>query len=136
MDQKFNHKIVSVVLALLVLLSTASIAMEKHFCGDVLIDVAIFSHPDSCGMEMSTAALNSDKKSCCKDVVEIVKGQDQLKKGSFEDYSLDQHVFVTALIYSYSHLFEDLTPQAIRHQDYSPPHLIADIHVRNQVFII
>jgi len=136
MDQKINHKIVSGVLALLVLLSTVSIAMEKHFCGDVLIDVAIFSHPDSCGTDMSSTALNSDEKSCCQDVVEIVKGQDQLKIASFEDYSLDQHVFVTALIYSYSHLFEDLTPQAISHQEYSSPHLIADIHVRNQVFII
>ncbi|WP_299395966.1 hypothetical protein [uncultured Gelidibacter sp.] len=135
MNQKISHKIFSGLLAVLVLLSTVSFTMEKHFCGEVLIDVAIFSHPDSCGTAMSDAS-NTIEKHCCKDVVEILKGQDQLKKTSFEEFSFDQQVFLSALFYSFTNLFEGLPHQVIPHKDYSPPHLVADIHVRDQVFII
>ncbi|MBJ7879061.1 hypothetical protein JEM65_00115 [Gelidibacter salicanalis] len=136
MRQKISHNIFSVLLAGLVLLSTVSFAVEKHFCGDILIDVAIFSPPDSCGTNISASLVTADKKTCCKDVVEILKGQDQLKKTSFEDLLLDQQIFLTTLCYAYINLFEGLPEQVIPHQDYSPPNLIADIHVRDQVFII
>ena len=45
------HKIFSLSMALLVLMSTVSVTIEKHFCGDHLVDVAIFSDAEKCGME-------------------------------------------------------------------------------------
>jgi len=133
----FLHKTFSVTLACLVLVSTLSFTVEKHYCGDNLVDVAIFSKVDNCGMDMeSVAAFNLEKKHCCKDEIEVVKGQDELTKTSFEDLQFDQQQFLSSYIYTYINLFEGLPEMVIPHKDYSPPNLVADIQVLDQVFII
>ncbi len=131
------HKIFSTILALLVLFSTVSFTIEKHFCGDVLVDISIFAEVDKCAMEAYEIALEKiTKKSCCKDVIDVVKGQDKLKFSSFEDLDFEQQQFIAAYTASYISLFEGLPKQIIPHKDYSPPNLIIDIHVLDQVFII
>lgn len=137
MIKAFLHKTFSVTLACLVLFSTLSFTVEKHYCGDNLIDVAIFSKVDNCGMDMdSVASTYSDKKQCCKDEVQVVKGQDKLKKVSFEDLQLDQQLFLSTFVYSYTNLFEGLPELVIPHKNYFPPNLVTDIQVLDQVFII
>lgn len=127
------HKIFSVNLALIVLFSTVSFTIEKHYCGDVLVDVSMFVEADKCAME---ALEMLQKKTCCKDEVDVVKGQDELKVSSFEDLDFEQQQFVTAFVYAYINGFESLPKQTIPHKDYSPPNLVADIQVLDQVFII
>ena len=134
---KTFHKIFSVAMALLVLMSTISFTMEKHFCGETLIDVAIFSKAITCGMDMEAVSkISSEKKSCCKEELEIVKGQDKLKKASFDELDYDQQFFLSALVYSFTDLFEGSIKQVVPHKDYSPPSLVTDIQVLDQVFII
>lgn len=134
---KTFYKIGSVAMALLVLMSTLSFTMEKHFCGDRLIDFAIFSQANTCGMEAENAVSSTaDKTTCCKDEVEIFKGQDKLKKASLEDFHFDQPVFVISLVYFYRNPFIGLTEKNIPHKNYSPPRLVTDIQIINQVFII
>lgn len=134
---KTFHKMMSFALALLVLLSTLSFTMEKHFCGDTLIDVAIFTKAETCGMDLQAASkVTSDKKSCCKDELEIVKGQDKLKKATSEDFQIAPQLFLKAFIYAFNSLFEELPNQTIPHQNYAPPILVTDIQVLDQVFII
>lgn len=129
------HKMFSLVLALLVLLSTLSFSIDKHFCGDTLIDMAFFQKAKTCGMEMGTGQKSSIKKSCCKDVIEIVKGQNELKLTSIDNLKFGQH-FIYSFVYAYNNLFESLPKQVIPHKDYSPPNLVPDIQVLDQVFII
>lgn len=136
MYQNRSHKIFSVALAFLVLLSTVSFTMEKHFCGDTLIDTAIFSQADTCGTDVVATSTTAEKQSCCKNEVELVKGQDKLKKASFEDLNFDQQLILTALFYNYINLFEGLPEQVIPHKNYSPPHLVTNIQILDQVFII
>lgn len=119
-------------MACLVLLSTVSFTVEKHYCGDTLIDSAVFTEAQGCGMEMSS----TDKKQCCKEELEIVKGQDKLKLSKFEELPLVHKVFITSLVYSVLDLFETVGKEIIPHKDYSPPNLVADIQVLDQVFII
>ncbi|HLT32555.1 MAG TPA: hypothetical protein VKZ98_02085 [Aquaticitalea sp.] len=131
------HTVFSMLMAFLVLFSTLYITIEKHLCGDVVIDVAVFTQAEKCKMEtfeMEQAALT--KQNCCKDELEIIKGQDVLKLTPFEDLHFDQQVFLTTLIYSYSNVFEGLPEQINPNKDYSPPNLVADILVLDQVFII
>ena len=137
MIKQLLHKVFSVTLALLVLFSTVSFTIEKHFCGDFLIDTAIFTDAKKCEVEMPNAdgEIVIKKKHCCKDEIEVVLGQDELKFSSFEDFKFQQLV-LTSYIYSYINLFESLPKQIIPHKDYSPPNLIADIQVLEQVFII
>ncbi|NJX15949.1 hypothetical protein HC176_10660 [Tamlana crocina] len=120
-------------MALLVLFSTVSFTVEKHYCGDVLVDAAIFTDVEKCAME---AFEMLQKKTCCKDEIDVVKGQDELKFSSFEDLDLDQQQFLQAFIDSYIGRFESLPKHTIPHKDYSPPNLIADIQLLDQVFII
>jgi len=119
-------------MAILVLFSTVSFTVEKHFCGDHLVDMAIFSTAKKCGNSMEKTTY----KSCCKDEVEVVQGQDELKFSSFEDLNLDQQIFIAAFIYSYSNLFQSLPKQIIPFKDYSPPNLVFDIQVLDQIFLI
>ena len=130
------HKIFSVVLSLLVLLSTLSFSIDKHFCGNTLIDTAFFKKAKTCGMEIDSSQETSLKKSCCKDVVEIIKGQNELKLTSVDNLKFHQQLFINSFVYSYFDLFESLPKQVIPHKDYSPPNLVADIQVLDQVFII
>jgi len=126
------HKVISLMMAFLVLLSTVSFTIEKHFCGDTLIDSAIFSQAQGCGMEMSS----TEKKQCCKDELELVKGQDKLKLSKFEEISLHHQVIFSSFAYSFLNLFDFIDKEIVPHKDYSPPHLVTDIQILDQVFII
>jgi len=125
------HKIASVLMAFLVLFSTLSFVVEKHFCGGTLVDVAVFSEVEGCGMEMPSSA----KTSCCKDKVEIIKGQDELKF-SFNDFDVNDSQFVAVFFHTFINLFEGLPEQVIPFKEYSPPNLIYDRQVLHNIFLI
>lgn len=127
------HKVFSIAMAILVLFSTVSFTVESHYCGDTLVDVSIFAEAEKCGME-SIEMLQ--KKSCCKDEVNVLQGQDELHVVSFEDLDLDLQQFLVAFTQSYLILFESLPKQIIPHKDYVPPNLIYDIQVLDEVFLI
>ena len=137
MIKKMLHKTFSMVLACLVLLSTVSFTVEKHFCGDVLVDVSMFSQNEKCGMEMSVDEhCQIAKKSCCKDEIDFVQGQKELKSTSFDDIHFEKQIFIATLFYAYLDLFNSLSKEIVPHKYYSPPNIISDIHILNEVFII
>ncbi len=67
--KQITHKIVSLLMAFVVLFSTMSFTVSMHFCGDVLVDSSMLSSAESCGME--TQDFSSEcvtfKKNCCDD---------------------------------------------------------------------
>jgi len=131
------HKVFSASLAFIVLCSTVSFTIEKHFCGDRLIDASVFSEPDKCKMEaFGIESEGITKESCCKDKVDVVKGQNELLLKTFDDLNFEQQLFVSVLAYSYIKPFEGLPQLVIAHKDYSPPNLVADIQMLDQVFLI
>ncbi|WP_460218039.1 HYC_CC_PP family protein [Psychroserpens sp. MEBiC05023] len=137
MLKQIFHKIASVTMAILLLLSTVSFTVEKHFCGDVLIDVAVLGDVEKCAMEAFEIEQEQiTKKSCCKDTLDVVEGQNQLTVKSFDDLEFEQQLFLSAYVQSFSKLFEALPLQVVPHQYYSPPKLIADICLLDQVFLI
>ncbi len=133
MVKKVLHSMFSVLMAFLVLFSTVSFTIEKHFCGDVLVDVSLFAEAEKCASEAEEIIAKMD---CCKDTIDVVQGQDELTVKAFDDLDFEQQVFVTTFAYSYLTLFEDLSQQVIPHKDYSPPNLVHDIQIRDQVFLI
>ena len=133
MVKQISYQLISAALAILVLFSTVSFTIEKHFCGDVLVDVSMFIESEKCGMESQELF---QKKSCCKDEIDVIQGQDELKVTSFEDLDFGQILFITVFSYSYLNGFESLPKETIPHKDYSPPNLVSNIQVLDQVFII
>jgi len=130
---KYLSKILSFLLALLVLFSTLSFTFEKHFCGDTLVDVSLFKQADKCATESIEIA---QKKTCCKDEVEVVKGQDELKFSDFEGLDIQPRLLVTIFTYVYLNPLQDIDKYVVPHINYSPPNLVTDIQVLDQVFII
>ncbi|WP_346880841.1 hypothetical protein [uncultured Algibacter sp.] len=113
--------------------STISFTVEKHFCGDVLVDVSLFSEAKKCCIETIETIT---KKPCCKDEIDVVKGQDELKMSLLEDIDFQHQFIVISFAQVYVNLFVGEPKQNIHHKDYSPPNLVTDIQVLDQVFLI
>jgi len=135
--KQFLHTSFSITLAFLVLFSTVSLTIEKHFCGDVLVDVSIFSEGEDCGKD--TLALEKaviTKKSCCKNQIDVVQGQKDLAIKTFDDLEFEQQLFLTAFTYSYSALFEGASAQISIPIAYAPPRLVVDLQLVHDTFLI
>ena len=106
--KRFFQKISSLLLASLVLISTFSFTVEKHYCGRFLVDVSVYSKAKDCGMDMMDHDDSSDdhvkKKSCCKDEIVVLEGQDELKV-SFDQLEFSDQLFITSFFYSFADLF-------------------------------
>ncbi|MDB9782576.1 hypothetical protein OAB88_05680 [Winogradskyella sp.] len=133
-----THKVFSVILSLVVLFSTFSLTIEKHFCGGVLIDVAVFTQIEKCADDVVSVIDTAEtvKKTCCKDEVDVIEGLDQLTTNTFEDLEDIQQQVLFAYSYSYINLFETLPSSVYQLDDYSPPLLIKDIQVLDQTYLI
>ncbi len=131
---KILHKILSVSIAFIVLFSTFSFTVEKHYCGGELIDVAIFSDVKKCDTEMPSSTKEAIKKPCCKDEIKLVKGQDKLKLDTVDKVNFNKVLIAHKPEYKYLNFYESLPKQTVRFKDYSPPKLVYDIHILDQVF--
>jgi hypothetical protein len=126
-------------MAVVVLFSTMTFTVGMHYCGDTLVDTALFQKAKSCGMETQMKSSGTEcsmmKKNCCTDKQILVDGQDELKI-SFNDLSFNQQVFVTSFYDTYINLFEGLEEHIVPFSDYSPPLVVKDIHVLDEVYLI
>lgn len=137
MKQVF-HKIMSSLLAIVVLFSTMSFAIDMHYCGDILVETAVFHKVEGCGMEMQnsqTKECSITKKSCCTDEQLVIDGQDDLQL-SLDTISFDQHIFITSFVYTYISLFEDLEENVTLYTKYNPPLVVKDIFKLDETYLI
>ena len=118
-------------MALLVLASTVAWTVDKHICMGRVMDISLFAHADDCGMDMDMEM----EKSCCDDESFTVQGQDDLKI-SFENFNLDQQVFLVSFVHTYFQLFETDSDEPTPFSEYNPPPLIRDVQVLDQTFLI
>ncbi len=138
--KKAFHKIIAIAMACIVVFSTMSFTVSSHFCGDMLMGTSYFGKAASCGMEMpqktTPKECSMSKKNCCEDVASIVEGQDTLKTSSFAQLSFEQQVLFTSFYLSYLQLFEELHDKVIPFKNYTPPLVVKDIHVLDEVYLI
>jgi len=126
------------LLAAVVLTSTLSFSVHKHFCGPFLKDVSIILPSHGCGMETTGMADNcaiSLEKKCCNDIIEVVQGQDDLKI-TWHNFSLEQQQFIT--LFTNTYLFTITGDYREKHTfiAYSPPLVTRDIPVLHQSFLL
>ncbi len=131
------HHIWSVVMAVLVLFSTVSWTIEKHTCMGRVMDVALFSKAQDCGMEAAMLMMeeDSDENHCCGEEILTIQGQDDLNI-SFNDITLDQQVFVVVFAKAYVALFSSSERQTNINEYYPPPLLVRDIQLLDETFLI
>ena len=126
-------------MAFVVFLSTMSFTIDTHYCGDFLVDVALFSKADPCQGEKEESGVEScgsSEKNCCSNENIVVDGQDELHLDIFDYSLLDQQLFVAAFTQSYLSIFKDLQKNLIPFNTYEPPNIEVDVQVFQQVFRI
>ena len=132
------HKIMSMLVAIVVLFSTMSFTINMHYCGDALVETAMFQKAKGCGMEMqkpSTEGCAITKKNCCKDEQSVVEGQDELQF-SVDAISFEQQVFLASFVYTYSNLFEDFDNNVASYEEYKPPRVVRQIFKLDETYLI
>lgn len=131
------HHTVSVLLAMMVLLSTVSWTVDKHFCMGRVMDISLFVDAEECGMEVAMAAMEDKvmENHCCDDESFTFTGQDDLKL-SLYDLEIEHQDFLVAFTYSYLNLFVPVDKLPVPNEKYPPPLLVKDITVLDQVFLI
>lgn len=127
-------KISSILIACLVLFSTFSFTVEKHYCGGFLMDISYVGEAGGCNMEMDK--VSSTKKSCCKDEVHKIEGQDELQQASVDDFDFQKQQLLTAFVVSFNNLFVEIDAQNNFYKDFSPPDIWLNYQVSFQTFLI
>ncbi len=131
--------IMSLLLALLVLGSTMSFTISKHYCGEHLVDVSIFGEAQPCEMQAALTHKYGDdhskKMECCSDQETVIEAQDELKL-SFEDFSLEGLDFLEIYTHSYLQLFEGKPQKAKVTDRYLPPLITQDYQELFEQYLI
>ena len=125
-------------MAFVVLCSTMSFTVNMHYCGDNLVETAIFHKAKGCGMEMenpSTEGCSVKVKDCCSDEQLIVDGQDELQL-QVDTISIEQQVFITSFVYTYINLFEFIDKNVSSYKQYKPPLVIRQIFKIDETYLI
>lgn len=137
MQQAFRQ-ILSFILALIVMTSTLSFSISKHYCSNILVDTAVIQPAKTCGMHdqnQDKPDKHQDEKSCCDDEVKLVEGQDELKISTI-DFSLElpAEITVFSLIYVFPEIYTN-KPDTIFNV-YEPPEYECNLQLLHQVFLI
>lgn len=141
--KKIYRKTISLLLALIVLLSAMSFSLDMHFCGDHLVSFSFSNEIDPCMMKGAMTKTHSScevmkmemEMDCCDDIEVVVEGKDYLKI-SFELPTLEQQGFVASFFCDPVNLFEGLEANSIPFKDHPPPPLIRDVQILHQTFLI
>lgn len=125
-------------MAFVVLFSTMSFTMNMHYCGDTLMDTAIFQKVKTCGMDMEnplSEGCSVTKKNCCNDEQLVLDGQDDLQF-HVEKISFEQQLFIASFIYTYINRFEDVNKKTSSFEQYKPPLVIRQIFKLDETYLI
>jgi hypothetical protein len=125
-------------MAFVVLFSTMSFTLDMHYCGDMLVETALFQKAKGCGMEMEKSSIEGcaiTKKNCCKDEQLVVDGQDELQL-SVDKISFEQQLFIASYVYTYINLFEGFDKKVSSFEKYKPPLVIRQLYKIDETYLI
>ena len=131
-------KISTTLLSFIVLFSSMSFTIDKHYCGNNLMDVSYFGDADNCGSEevtMNSRTSLIKQNNCCKDETTLLESSIFNK----EKFINLQHVDAEVLFFkanSYLGTYKDIAIEIEYYTDFSPPDIAQDIQVLHQAFLI
>ena len=134
------HKILAMIIALAVLLSTLSFTVEKHVCMGEVTEVSFFEEVEGCNMEESACESAQEENpvvsqsKCCDDIQELIPGN-QNEQQALKSLEINKAKFLVAYIYTFVKSLEDSGQEPVI-PDISPPLVEKDIQVLYQTFLI
>lgn len=139
--KSFFQNTISISLAILVLFSTFSFSVGKHFCGDYLVNTALFTKADGCGMKM-TSQKNQEKscevakKSCCSDEEIVLEGQDELVTSKYETTTFKTTFNEVVVPTTFNYLLPATKENQYFYPTHPPPLIVCEIYKRDNHFLI
>ncbi len=141
--KQFFTKITSFLMAFVVLFSTMGFTISEHYCGDILVETAIFQKAKTCGMdsdnylkqETASEDCSIKRKKCCSEKQTVVEGQDELKI-SFNNLTIDQQFAIVSVVYTYFNVFEIIKEEPSSFNDYPPPLIVRHIFKLDESYLI
>jgi len=137
--KEFSLKITSFLVALVVLFSTMSFTIDMHYCGDTLVDTAVFQKATTCGMDISKSKSTSEcsivKKICCHDKQIIVDGQSEMQL-ALDKVSFEQQLFIISFVDSYINLFESSDKDVSFYSQYRPSLVTKQLYKLDESYLI
>lgn len=133
------RKIGAICMIAILLLSTSSFSVFKHFCGDNLVSISLEKIDDCCDSKdshkpLASNKLNFSKKDCCKNETSV-KELSILESNKTLKVSKSQVVFITAYYYNFVHQLQGFS---VEHyfKDFSPPSIVLNKQIQFQTFLI
>lgn len=133
------NKIVSIVLAFLVVMATTTVATDMHWCCNTLVDWSIRGEAELCEGEFQASGQSDMQCSigaedCCKNLSSLKKGEqivDTAPETQPEFPGLELH-----LPHHISQIETSKQHSCIPFNTYNPPLLIRDLLVLHETFLI
>ena len=125
-------KVISIVLAVVVLTAPFSLKVEQHFCKSKLADISAVSKKQSC-CKSTDKHLSTNQKPCCSDLSFELDGLD-LKQILTAHKETVLTVFAEVVSLQIPVNYGFATPKEYIYNHYNPPPLIFDIQSRDQVY--
>tara|TARA_B110000091_G_C13759826_1_gene451572 strand:- start:141 stop:554 length:414 start_codon:yes stop_codon:yes gene_type:complete len=136
--KKIFFKVMSILMTFVVLLTTMSFTINMHYCGDTLVETAIFHKAKGCGMEMQKSLTEGCvvvKKNCCKDEQLVIDGLDELQTQT-DAISFEQQVFIASILYTYNNFPKSLDKNVSSYGVYKPPLVIRELYKIDETYLI
>lgn len=127
-----------ICLGFLAMVSTMSFTINQHYCSGNLVETSLFVKANTCmeSMPMSLPKENSViSDSCCRDVVTIINGQDEVLQNG-KQIIFQQQFFAITFSGTYSALFTNKESSVVSYQEYISPFLVKDIQALDETFLI
>ena len=137
--KKVVHKLLAFFMVSILMASTTSFSLYKHFCGDNLVEISRFTQTDECcDVEIKhtpISNLNFSEEDCCKSETEITP---QLTFESTKSLKLikNQLIFITAFYYTFIEENEDFDVKTNFYNNFSPPNIVFNKQIQFQSFLI
>lgn len=128
-------KTFAVLLSLIVLLSSLNFSLSAHYCGQTIVDVALFGKAEACPM---AAEMNCDSEEapCCADRNIIIEGEEYLSSKSFEKQTIEKvELLLAQLDFPIELLLEEKQTRYFS-RTYTPPLIEQDITLAVQSFLL
>ena len=131
------RKITAVLMVTIILLSTTSFSIYKHFCGDNLVAITTEKVDSCCDSKITIKSnkLNFSEENCCKN-------EATFKKIQLFDYTTSvkiiksQTLFLSSFYNSFIQNLTIITTSKKNYKDFSPPKLVSNKQVLFQTFLI
>jgi hypothetical protein len=153
MTKSKKDRIISLMMAILILVSSMGFSIDVHYCQGQIKSFSLFGKAESCHQEVkkqhctkhkkschaapsNQEKLSSCKKDCCSNKTIIVESNDEARKLQSLKLSQKQVEFVSVFVQVFFLVKTDLNKNIVPHLNYIPPLLNKDIPVLIQSFLL